>query len=433
MPTFERTIDVLPFQGGTLNGLGRQQMLVRLTDSRMVWITGQTNPDWTFCSIIDVEGGITSTSEPVVKTHMFPIKLIANNNYNIQASRLNDNTFLVVSQQVFSFNSIANADTIPISYWVFSIDSNDVIRMVDSGTLRVIYIGTNSSINAVFGSNHNSFTFANVADNVVVANNTGYYSGVTWYYYKLTFDTVTNKLSYQTPALVVQGSNFSVGQFPDRGNWNVSKVPGHSDLTFLSYRVGNANELNGSISAIFDSNGDVYMSTNQLPQNTPVNSNPIGYVEMVPMAGDQLLVTSNKDAFIYSIDYSAKTWALKAKGTFTRDPSNDNFGCYAFPLDANYWFIMSRTQIQTPATGLRGKVVRMVDDALLEQNSASAGNSHNGFSIPVTLTTWLNAHKETPELINGKLFYWGFTTNPFGSGNGTSTTLSWTVIDLKNT
>jgi hypothetical protein len=240
--------------------------------------------------------------------------------------------------------------------------------------------------------------------------------------YTLTFNTSTSKL--ELGAITSFGMNFAM----DVGEWLISKIPGHPDLRMITRRIGyNAHSMNGSKSVVVTTSGAIHMTPTQMPVITSLANRASHYGHLVPMPGDRLLATGLNEATIYAIDYTNKTYSVISNGQFSLLGTNDNLGRYIFPLDSNYWFMMTRSNLFSATAGVRGKVVRMVDDKLIEQNASSSDNDGNGYTMAGTPATFLNAQYRPPELINGKVFYWGYDAN---AQSGNVTKLSWTIIDI---
>lgn len=418
-----RTISSMPYLGGQFNQLANQQAMVRLTPSRMVWVYSQLNPNWIITSIIDTQGGYTSANMPVATTQQLTIQGSLNSgNYQTFASRLSDNMFLITSMYGFA----ANGTGLPTYYWVCSIDGTNTVSVVDSGSFTIAYAGTNWFVAS--SASANSTTFAELADNIVSVH---HHSGATnpWLYYNLVFNTTTQKLVPPTVVNVgVAGNSLPSATNAD---WHVSKVPDRPQYTMITRRYGTANQyaMNGSVSLIMDNTGAIYMPYNTLPQNAPTSASVAsGFGDLVPMQGDRLLITSMTSATMYAIDYSAKTWRQISTSQFSSLTSPDTAGRYVIPLNADYWLMLSRQNFWATGTtpAMRGKVVRRVDAQFMEQSAASNGNTGNGFTISALPSTFINPQGQYPELVNGKIFYWGFDA----ASTGNVAKLSWSVLSL---
>lgn len=410
-----RTISSMPFLGGTFNQVASQQAMVRLTASRMVWVYSQLNPNWIITSIIDTQGGYTSANMPVATTQQLTIQGSLNGtNYRTYAARLTDNSFLILSQSYFSYPN----NSYPTYYWVCSIDDSNVVSVVDTGSF---FVGASQNgYSNSLGAGYTDTTLAEISDNTVMMITQ---QSASWFNYVMTFNTTTKKLVVPTTYSTVYNSMYSIAY----GDWHVSKVPNRPQYTMITRRYAtgsgtNAYQMNGSTSAIFDSTGAIYMAPATLPQNT----NAAGNMDMVPMPGDRLLITSLNNATVYAIDYAAKTWRVISQSQFSTLSNQDTAGRYVIPLNADYWFIMSRSNLWTGAANTRCKVVRRVDSQYIEQSVASNANTGNGFAITATPGTFMNPQGQYPELINGKIFYWGFD----GAATGNITKLSWSVLSL---
>lgn len=422
-----RTISAMPFLGGQFNQNGLQQAMVRLTPSRMVWVYSQSNPNWIISTIIDTQGGYTSANMPVATTQQLTIQGTLNaSSYVTNAVRLTDSTFMIISSVWFT-----NANnTLPTYYWICSIDNTNTISVVDSGSYnpQIAYSFQNTPAQSV-----NNTVYVELADNLISVHHQPNGSTPTyWYYYNLVVNPATNKLvppvsgDLRTVAsnLPAVGSNYA--------DWHVSKIPDRPQYTMITRRYGinsSAFAMNGSTSIIMDNTGAVYMAPNTLPQNTPSSTTTAsGYADMVPMQGDRLVISSVKDATVYAIDYSAKTWRQISTSQFSSNSNPDTYGRYVIPLNADYWFMATRQHFWLPGTTplMRCKVVRRVDAQLIEQSAASVGNTGNGFAITTAPTTFMNGVSQYPELVNGKIFYWGFDA----ASTGNVAKLSWSVLSL---
>lgn len=416
-----RTISAMPFLGGTFNQNGLQQAMVRLTPSRMVWVYSQTNPNWIICSVIDTQGGYTSANMPVATTQQLTIQGTLNtSSYVTNAVRLTDSTFMIISS-VYFLNSSNN---LPTYYWICSIDNTNTISVVDSGTYN--FATTNNYQITPNQSNHTT-TFVELADNLISVHHQPP-SNTNWYYYNLVVNPTTGKL---VPPVLGDLKSVAGGLTSNtNADWHISKIPDRPQYTMITrrYGLGGPYVMNGSTSLIMDNTGAIYMQPNQLPQNAPNMSTATGYADMVPMQNDRLLISGVKDATVYAIDYSAKTWRQISTSQFSTLTSPDTYGRYVIPLNADYWFMASRQHFWVPGTTplMRCKVVRRVDSQLIEQSAASSANTGNGFTITTAPTTFINWQGQYPELVNGKIFYWGFDANP--SGNVLK--LSWSVLSL---
>ena len=435
MATFTKSVGVLPYLGGTLDTAFQRSVLVRLTSEMMVWVHRQTNPNWIIGTIINTPGGVTSDSQPVVASQQLVVQSGLSGN-SLFVNRLTDSTFLIVDQSVFCVTSSeydgAGSDT---PYWVCSVDNN-VISVIDSGTFKVMGGNRTSS----FRRTHSIWTQTDliggrttgcfeIADNIVSIH---HFEQTGWHYYNLIFNTTTGKL--QVPSSTTQVADSALSTFSQSSSeWIRNTIPGRPELTMITRRscTGGTSfaTMRGSLSVILDSNGAIYMNTtatnSQLPTILPTISDSTGYAALTPMPGDQMLVTSLTDASIYSINYASKTWTLRNSRTFSAPPvTADSFSRFVFALDANYWLIASRRQFYYPSTSMRWKIVRRYDNNFIEQSAASADNGRNGFSVTPAGATYMSPLCSHPEIIDGKLFYWGHANDT------NSNTLSWTVYNI---
>lgn len=408
--TTTRTISVMPYLGGTQVTSYNQNTMVRLTPTRMVWFYSQTSPNWNVGTIIDTPTGWINGGTPTVTTQQLLEQGSFVNAY-VNAVRLNDNTVMLIS----------SSNGTSFFYRVYTIDSNNQFNLVASSNAQTVaasLVGAKAPSSSTYATGYNVICYAEVGDNVVVANANA--AGGNALYFKIAFNTSTNAVTFD--------SNWSVGgTLIGTNNTNIvaRKIPG-TTMTLVTYKligsIGAWYNSTGYNAMVLNADGSVQMTIAQMPAATD------GSFDLIPLPGNRLVASTSNTAVFYSIDYNAKTYNVISQAQFTTAWSVGTSGYTMLPLTADYYLLLNKSAMFTPGANLlRCKVVRRVDFNIIEQSAASSGNTNQGFTITGTPATYMNTYTNEPEIINGKIFYWGWTGASSGSNVGN---LSWTIVTL---
>lgn len=423
MASVTRSVGVLPYQGGTFTAGGINMGMCRLSTTRMVWISFQTNPAWMIATVVDTAGGwINNLNAPVVTNQQ--LLRTGTPTVQTQVARINTNAFMVWQ------NSAANNAG---NYIVYEVDSSGICTQTDAGAFSVtsgapgvLYAGSGVSTHKLVELQDNKLAiFAVNITNGTPANGmqstTGSYDTVakkfTW---KMgTTDIVLNHFGNSNPTGSANPSTPGVGEIV------VRPIPGRQlfAVTFRALSIPTSwHFMSGFQTTIIDNNGAKVGSYSITPGTVTTNT---GAGDFIPLPGDRYAyATSPNQMQFYSIDYTTGTQVSLGSTAFTTTIPYDNTGRVYFPLTTDYVAIAQRSPFFAPGSGALGhrfKVVRRVDQNFYEQSAGSSQNSNAGFTT-ATATTTVCAPAYYPELIEGKIFYWGT--------DSTGTKLNWTVIGL---
>lgn len=408
-----RSISAMPYLGGTINTSFQYNAMARLSSTRMVWFYQQTAPNWLIGAVVDTPTGWINGGTPTMTTQ----QLLNQGTYPygyIQAARLNDNAVIVFSTSGSTFN-----------YTVYEIDSNSQLNQTATGSVTpagatiggVAKVPTSQS----FNTGYNGLFPVEVSDNNVVIVSA------------VSANAIQLKVNYNTTskAVTFDAAWTLVGPVGAAGSFNIvpRKIPG-TTMTLVTIKLANASNTwyysNGFSAYVLNADGSIQMTPAQLPSvlNTGASD---AMLDLIPLPGNRLATSNSNSATFWSIDYNAKTYAVISNGQFTTAWNPATLGYTMLPLTADYFLLMNRSSMVTPgANTLRCKVVRRVDFNIIEQSAASSGNTNQGFTVTGTPGTFIQTMTTEPEIINGKIFYWGFDA---GAGNP-YTKLSWTIITL---
>ena len=404
MGTVTRSVGVMPFQGGTFNTVNASMSMVRLTNSRMVWTTFQNSPNWMIGTVVDTPGGwINSTGTPVVTNQQLLLQTAAT--LATASIKINSTTYMVARM---SFTG-------QFLYDVFEVDVNGIITKVDGGQV-------NKNITWAFGVGigTGAFEFIYHQDNLISYNAQGL-DGTSLNLVgqlKATYDATAKKLTWDTTVYNHMAMAGSTGEL-------ISKpVPG-TNYTLLTFRhTGSAwSDMRGCQSVtINNTTGIRTLDASKLP-NTYGGGNT-GVSELVPVSANRYVyLTSPNSIQFTSINWDTGAQISLGSGQFTTTIAQDGNGRFVLPLTPDYVVIGLRLGTFTPSTSnqLRFKVVRRIDQQFFEQSAASSNNNNLGFGTNALPTTFAQ-YSVYPEIIDGKIFYWGT--------DSTGLKLSWTVIGL---
>lgn len=409
MATTVRSIGAMPFQGGSFTSDKNGHAMVRLSNSRMVWMYYQTSPNWLAASVIDVAGGISGLGTPTL-TNQQLLTPLSSNGY-MACARINQTTFLMMT----------GFYTGSMNWYVFEVDPQGVFTRVDMGQFG---FGTSST-----GTTNNVFGFSNykvveLKDNLVMyaAININGSGSLNIQGLKGSYDTTAKKMTWDTTA-----TSLITLQTTSSGELIAKPVPGR-DLTMLQFRyyANNAGEMRGSSGVILNNQtGAVQVIQTKLPLNNYYAANN-NASEMVPLPGDRIaFLNSNYTIAWYSMDYTAGSFINLGNNSFTSVTAADTLGHYLLPLTTDYVLKMQRMPMLNPTTTPhRFKVIRRVDQNMSEQSAASSQNSNTGFGLNGTPTTIAAFQQNYPEFIDGKIVWFGLDSNT------APTKFSWTVIGL---
>lgn len=416
MATTVRSIGAMPFQGGSFTTDRYGHSMVRLSNSRMIWMYYQTNPNWLAASVIDVAGGITGTGAATLTNQQ--LLMPATQTGYMHTARINANTFVM-----FTGNPSGNFWTSNWAWSVFEVDSGGVFTRVDSGTLA----SNTTNLNANWAFGHCNFRIVELKDNLVMyVGNTVGNTVNTVSALKGSYDINTKKMTWDANATNL----FSLITGYNGIEITARPVPGR-DYTMIQarYLTNLATPLdNRGASGVVVNNqtGAVVTPANKLPLNSINTGNPNSNGDMVPLPGDRIAhLTSNYSIQWFSIDYVAGSFINLGAHQFCATQNADAMGHYLLPLTTDYVLKVQRQPFFSPTTNPhRLKVIRRVDQQMSEQSAASINNANAGFAMNAAPTTIAGFIQNQPELIDGKLVWFGLdsATNP--------QKFSWTVASL---
>lgn len=420
MASVTRSVGVLPYQGGTFSAGGINIGMCRLSTTRMVWISFQTNPAWMIATVVDTAGGwINNLNAPVVTNQQ--LLKTGSPTVQTQVAKINTNAFMV--WQNTATNNIGN-------YTVFEVDSAGICTQTDTGTFAVASGGP-GVLNV--GPGVATHKLVELQDNklaIFAVNITNGSPSNAMMSCVGNYDTTAKKFTWLNGGSQITTNHFgSQSANPSAvgmGEIIVRPIPGRQ-LFAVTFRAVNTNIANWSYmsgfqTTIIDNNG-AKVGTYVISPGTVATNTGTG--DFIPLPGDRYAyATSTNQIQFYSIDYTTGTQVNLGSAAFTTSIPYDTQGRVYLPLTTDYVAIANRAPFFTPGSGALGhrfKVVRRVDQNFFEQSAGSAQNSNAGFTT-ATATTTICAPAYYPELIEGKIFYWGT--------DSTGTKLNWTVIGL---